>query len=199
MANYSAAFGYNVYIMPLLNSAVDTAFTGITAGVGTAAGSFINTGDLVPDNSVVSYANGAFTVDSSLYAMLGGDGVSRLLGLTNASLETDTKSENVITYDNENKGFDISVPTSKSWKVSLSGVADFKSSAYHIFRLTEQNTVADSLRVKFARLGPTGTDETIYGYGMLSGYSEKIEAGKIVSWSANLIGLGPYRAALDFN
>jgi len=83
--------------------------------------------------------------------------------------------------------------------VSLAGVADFKDAGYHILRLTEQNTVADALRVKFVRVGPTGTDETIYGYGMISGYTESIEAGSIVSWEANLVGYGPYVTSLDVN
>ena len=199
MANYSAAFGYNVYLMPLKASFVDTGFTGITGGVGTAAGSFINTTALVASNDTVTYATGAFTVESTLFDMDGADKPARLLGLTNASLETDTNSEDVITYDDETKGFNVSIPTSKSWSVSLAGVADFKDAAYHLLRLTEQNTVADALRVKFARVGPTGTDETIYGYGVLSGYTESIEAGSIVSWEATLVGYGPYRLAVDVN
>ena len=199
MANYSAAFGYNVYIMPLANASVDTNFTGITGGVGTAAGSFINTTALVASGDTVTYASGAFTVESTLFDMDGADKPARLLGLTNASLETDTNSEDVVTYDNETLGFNVSIPTSKSWSVSLAGVADFKDAAYHLLRLTEQNTVADPLRVKFARVGPTGTDETIYGYGVLSGYTESIEAGSIVSWEATLVGYGPYRLAIDVN
>lgn len=185
--------------MPLKASFVDTGFTGITGGVGTAAGSFINTTALVASNDTVTYATGAFTVESTLFDMDGADKPARLLGLTNASLETDTNSEDVITYDDETKGFNVSIPTSKSWSVSLAGVADFKDAAYHLLRLTEQNTVADALRVKFARVGPTGTDETIYGYGVLSGYTESIEAGSIVSWEATLVGYGPYRLAVDVN
>jgi hypothetical protein len=78
-------------------------------------------------------------------------------------------------------------------------VADFKDAGYQIMRLTEQNTVADSLRVKFARVGPTGTVETVYGYGTLSGYSESIEAGSIVSWESEIVGYGPYVVELDEN
>lgn len=131
--------------------------------------------------------------------MDGHDKVARLYGLTNAALQTDTKSEDVVTYDSETKGFNLSLPTSKSWSVSLSGVADFKNAGYQIMRLTEQNTVADALRVKFVRFGPTGANETVYGYGTLSGYTEKIEAGKIVTWEAKLQGYGAYRVDLDVN
>jgi hypothetical protein len=204
MANFSAAFGYNVYIMPLASADVDTAFTGITTGTGTSGSTaFINLGtsnaNVLAPTSSVTYTNGVFTVAGTAFDMDGLDKVARLYGLTNAALETDTNSEEILTYDDETKGFNLSVPTSKTWSVSLSGVADFKDAGYQILRLAEQNTVADSLRVKFARVGPTGTDETIYGYGTLSGYTESIEAGAIVSWEATLQGYGAYRIDLDAN
>jgi hypothetical protein len=279
MASYSAAFGYNVYIVPLLNASVDFEFTGVTQGIsasspvsksinnvarvdnvvtvttstshtfivgdlvvvnattntgingtftivdvptatsftyvktgtditsgsdtGTAsiergsAGGFISTASIVAPNDTVSYSNGIFTVEGVTYGMDGTDKPARLYGLTNASLETETNTEDVLTYDDETKGFNISIPTSKSWSVSLGGVADFKDAGYQILRLAEQNTVADALRVKFVRVGPTGTDETVYGYGMLAGYTESIEAGSIVSWEATLQGYGPYRLDVD--
>jgi hypothetical protein len=210
MANYSAAFGYDVYILPLLSSEVDVAFTGISTATGTsAATAFLKTdtsgaGDglnIAAADSTVAYnaSTGIFTVESVAYNMDGTDGPLRLYGLTNAALETDTNSEDVITYDDETRGFNVSVATSKSWSVTLEGVADFKDAAYQVLRLTEQNTVANSLRVKFVRVGPTGTDETIYGYGTLSGYSESVEAGSIVSWSADLVGYGPYKLDIDAN
>lgn len=210
MANYSAAFGYDVYILPLLSAEVDVAFTGITSATGTSASTaFLKTdtttaGDglnIAAANSTVAYnaSTGIFTVESTAYNMDGTDKPLRLYGLTNAALETDTNSEDVITYDDETRGFNVSVATSKSWTVTLEGVADFKDAAYQVLRLTEQNTVANNLRVKFVRVGPTGTDETIYGYGTLSGYSESVEAGSIVSWSAELVGYGPYRLDIDAN
>lgn len=281
MANFSTAFGYDVYIVPLASAEVDTSFAGVTqaiasatplsknisnvartdnivtvttstahgfsvgnnvvvsavtntgingtftivdvpttatftyvktgaditsgADTGTAviqnasAGGFISTSSLVLPGDTVSYASGIFTVEGSTFAMDGTDKPARIYGLTNAALETDTNSEDVITYDDDTKGFNLSLPTSKTWSVSLAGVADFKDAGYHILRLTEQNTVADALRVKFIRVGPTGTDEAVYGYGTLTGYTESIEAGSIVSWEATLQGYGPYRLAVDVN
>jgi hypothetical protein len=281
MANFSTAFGYNVYIVPLASGEVDTSFAGITqaiaatspvsrtitnvaraanvvtvttsashtftagqtvvvtagtntsingtftivdvptattftyvktgatissgADTGTAviqnasAGGFISTASPVLTGDTVSYAGGIFTVEGNTFAMDGTDKAVRLVGLTNASLETDTNSEDVITYDDETRGFNLSLPTSKTWSVSLAGVADFKDAGYHILRLTEQNTVADSLRVKLVRVGPTGTDEAIYGYGILSGYTESIEAGAIVSWEATIQGYGAYKLDIDVN
>jgi hypothetical protein len=201
MANFSTAFGYTTYIIPLLASSVDTDFTGVTGGVGAGATYFINTTTLVPANEKVTYASGVFSLGATPAAEPT-DGTMnpvKLLGLTNASLETSTDSEDVLTYDDTNKGFNVSIATAKSWTVTLAGVADFKDAGYQILRLAEQNTVADALRVKFARVGPTGTDETIYGYGTLSGYTESIEAGSIVSWEMELVGYGPYRVELDAN
>lgn len=199
MANISTAFGYDVYIIPLTSANVDTAFTGVTAGISASATAFIDTTTVVAPGDTVSYANGIFTVEASAFAMDGADNPVKLLGLTNASLETDTNSEEVVTYDSTTGGFNLSLPTSKTWSVSLAGVADFKDAGYHILRLTEQNTVRDTLRVKFGRLGPTGTDEVIYGYGTLSGYTESIEAGSIVSWEATIEGYGAYEIEVDAN
>lgn len=210
MANYSAAFGYDVYILPLASNEVDIAFTGVTTATGTSATTaFIKTdsaaaGDglnLVSPSATVAFSGttGKFTIESTLYDMDGEDQPFRLYGLTNAALETDTSSEDIVTYDDETKGFNTSIATSKSWSVSLEGVADFRDSGYQVLRLCEQNTVSNSLRVKFVRVGPTGTAEAVYGYGTLQGYSESIEAGSIVSWSATLQGYGPYKLALDVN
>lgn len=194
MSNFSTAFGYDVYIVPLDAAEVDTSFAGITD-----ASDFVDTTTPVSASAAVSYASGVFTVAGSAFGMDGTDAPVRLAGLTNAALETDTNSEDVITYDDDTKGFNLSLPTSKTWSVSLAGVADFKDAGYHILRLTEQNTVADALRVKFLRIGPTGTDEAIYGYGTLTGYTESIEAGSIVSWEATVQGYGPYKIDIDQN
>ena len=201
MANFSAAFGYDTYIIPLLSASVDTTFTDVTGGVGDGSTNFIDTTAVVASNEKVTYAAGVFSLGSTPSAEPT-DGTMepvKLLGLTNAALETDTDSEEVITYDTSNLGFSQPVATGKSWSVSLSGVADFGDAGYQIMRLTELNTVADSLRVKFARVGPTGTTETLYGYGTLTGYSESIEAGSIVSWDLTLEGYGAYRLELDEN
>ena len=194
MANFSTSFGFDCYIVPLGSTEVDTSFTGVTT-----ATNFIDTTTVQPANGSITYASGIFSVGSTALDMDGTDNPFRLYGLTNAALETDTDSEDVVTYDDDTKGFNISLPTSKSWEVSLAGVTDFKDAGYHVLRLTEANTIADALRVKFLRVGPTGTDEKVYGYGTLSGYTESIEAGSIVSWEATLTGYGPYRLDLDIN
>jgi hypothetical protein len=194
MANFSTSFGYSFYIVPLIASEVDVSFSGVSA-----ASDFISTTTPVARTAVISYSAGVFSVGGTALGMDGTDNPFRLYGLTNASLETDTNTEDLITYDDETKGFNISLPTSKTWSLSLAGVADFKDAAYHVLRLTEQNTVADALRVKILRVGPTGTDEAVYGYGTINGYTESIEAGTISTWEATLQGYGPYRIDPDFN
>jgi hypothetical protein len=197
MSNFSTSFGYGVYIVPLKADEVDLSFTGVTnaAGFITTTGS----GAIIAPDAVISYTAGVFSVGGVAMDMDGDDKPFRLLGLTNAALETDTSTEDVVTYDDETKGFNISLPTSKSWSISLSGVADYKDAGYHVLRLTEQNTVADALRVKILRIGPTGSNEAVYGYGTLNGYSESIEAGSIASWEATVQGYGAYRIDPDFN
>ncbi len=194
MANFSTSFGYDFFIVPLDANEVDVSFAGVTD-----ASDFISTGTIVAPTSAITYNSGIFSVGGTPMDMDGSDNPFRLYGLTNAALETDTNTEDIVTYDDETKGFNISLPTSKSWSISLSGVTDFKDAAYHVLRLTEQNTVADALRVKVLRVGPTGTDEALYGYGTINGYTESIEAGAIVSWEATLQGYGPYRIDIDAN
>lgn len=194
MANFSTSFGYNVYIVPLAAAEVDLTFTGVTTPT-----SFIDTATPVAASAVISYASGVFSVGATPLAMDGTDDPFRLYGLTNAALETDTNTEDIITYDDETEGFNVSLPTSKTWSLSLAGVADFKDAGYHVLRLTERNTIADALRVKVLRVGPTGTDEAVFGYGTINGYTESIEAGSIASWEATIQGYGAYRIAPDFN
>lgn len=182
--------------MPLAASEVDIAFTGVAD-----AGDFLDTTGtniVAPDSSII-YSSGVFSVNGTALDMDGADKAFRLYGLTNAALETDTNTEDIVTYDDETKGFNISLPTSKTWSISLAGITDFKDAGYHVLRLTEQNTVADALRVKILRVGPTGTDEALYGYGTINGYTESIDAGSIVSWEATLQGYGPYRVDIDAN
>lgn len=201
MANYSAAFGYDCYLIPLLSASVDTSFTGVTGGVGAGAGNFIDTTTEIAANEKITYSAGVFSLGATPVAepTNGTMNPVKLIGLTNASLETDTNTEDVLTYDDDQKGFMVSIATSKSWSVSLAGVADFADAGYQILRIVEQNTVADSLRVKFARVGPTGTTETVYGYATATGYTESVEAGSIVSWEVSLMGYGPYVLEIDEN
>lgn len=200
-SQYSAAFGYQVYIVPVDGCGVD--LTSITGGVKADASAFIDytsiasqTGailegaspnEILLEGSNIVYDNDVITDQTTF----------RLYGLTNAALETDTSSETVQTYDTESKGFDQSIATSKSWSISLEGVSQFGDAGYKTLRLLEQNAVAGALKCKIGRVGPTGTTEAVYGYVTLTGFSESIEAGSIVSWSVTATGFGGYALDLD--
>ena len=186
MANFSAAFGYDFYIVPVKNDQVADFSTAPSVDSSTPPAA----------DSTVSYTDGVFTIGAATYAMDGTDAGIRLSSLTNAALETDTGSEEIYTYDDETKGYSQAVATTKSFSISLSGIADFNDAAYKVLRLTEQNTVADGLRVAFKRVGPTGTTETVEGWGTLTGYTESNEVTSIVSWECTLTGYGPYSLTL---
>lgn len=203
MANFNAAFGYDFYIVPLMSSAVDVSFAGITG-----ASDFVDTATTVPaDQDAIIYVPGTDSTDPKFtvggtptdYVLDGAANPIRLAGLTQASLETDTGSEDIYTYDDESKGFNQAVATTKSFNISLAGVADFSDAGYKFLRLTEANTVADNLRVKVLRVGPTGIAESIYGYGTLMGYTESNEVTSIVSWECSISGYGPYKIDLADN
>ena len=89
MANFSAAFGYDFFIVPVKNSLVSD-FTSAPT---------VDTATPVDAAHSVAYSAGAFTVNSILFAMDGSDDAVRLSGLTSASLETDTGTEDIYTYD----------------------------------------------------------------------------------------------------
>ena len=185
MANFSAAFGYDFEIVPVQNSLItDFASAPTISGQSPAS------------DAAVTYTAGVFSIGGTTYAMDGTDAPIRLAAMTNAALETDTGSEDIYTYDDETSGFNQSVATTKSFSISLSGIADFNDVGYKVLRLTEQNTVADGLRVAFKRVGPTGTTEEIVGYGTLTGYTESNEVSSIVSWECTLTGYGPYHLTL---
>ena len=197
MANFSAAFGYDFYIVPLLSSNVD-----VTTVAGADPATFLSTSSPISGVQTVAYTGGsspALTIAGAPYALDGTAEGIRLAGLTSASLETDTSSEDIYTYDDETKGFNQAVATTKSFSISLAGVADFADSGYQVLRLIEQNTVADSLRIKFLRVGPTGVAESVFGYGTLTGYSESNEVASIVSWDCSITGYGAYGLDLVAN
>ena len=188
MANFSSAFGFKVYLVPCLSTAVDV--NTVTGGVGetgfialgAADANVVSTSATVAEGSSVS----EILVDSS-DIVAGAATPVELLGLTDASLSTDTSSEEVVTYSDDS-GYSQSVATSKSWSISLSGVTDFNDAGYQVMRLAEKNNVAGGLRVKIGRTTPSG--EQVYGYATLQSFSESVEAGSIVSYTIEAAGYG---------
>ncbi len=196
MANFSQAFGYKVFIVPLLSTNLDLA--DLSAG-GLGAGKFIDNTSPFANNSSVTETSSPYgiTVGSTALGLDGDDDPIRLLGLTAATLSTDTNSETSLTYDDETQGFETSIATSKSAVIELAGNAQFTDAAYKILRICERNSVSQNLVAKLARIGPVGSTETVYGFGRFTNFSEGNEAGSIVNWSCSFEFYGPY--ALDFS
>lgn len=121
----------------------------------------------------------------------------KLFGLTDSSEQTSTSEEETITYDVETQGVSLPAATSKSGEMSLAGVSRLKDAGYKVMRILEQRAVSESTMCKFARIGPTGSTETIYGYGRFTNYQTQNTAGTTVKWTATLKFYGPYRLKLD--
>lgn len=179
LANVTGGIKANGFINPTTTLDSETAINAGTPGQ-ILSGSGASAANIVYDGTAVT-----------------AETVIKLTGLTNAALETDTGSETVTTYDTDSKGFDQNVAVSKSWSLSLEGLSQFSDAGYKVLRLLEQGAVDGSLKCKIGRVGPTGTTEAVYGYATLTGFSESIEAGSIVSWSVTAEGYGPYALDLD--
>lgn len=187
MANFSSAFGFKVYLVPCLSTAVNV--SSVTGGVG--ATGFIALGasdaNVVATDAVVTEGTVSEIEVGGSDIVAGAATPVELLGLTDASLSTDTSSEEVVTYSDDS-GYSQSVATSKSWSISLSGVTDFNDAGYQVMRLAEKNNVAGGIRVKVGRTTPGG--EQVYGYATLQSFSESVEAGSIVSYTIECAGYG---------
>ena len=122
----------------------------------------------------------------------GTDKPIRLLGLTNAAPSETEKEETIMTYDDEVKSFETSVATGKGFSWKLEGVTDFNDAAYRLLRICAKESVREGLMIKYARVGPTGHNETTYGYGRFTGFEENPPAGGIVKWSSGIKAYGPY-------
>jgi hypothetical protein len=197
MANFNTATGFKVYLVPVAASAVDTAT--VTGGVLAGGGAFINTTTLVADSALITEGTKPYIILKDAQNIVKGAlnvaglalittySVFDLPGVTDASFETATKSDEVITYG-DSGGYSQGVATSKNWRIKIEGLTNFTSSAYKLMRLVEKNNVAGNLRVKIGRTTPAG--ETIYGYATLKSFNEKSKAGTIVSYTVEADGYG---------
>jgi hypothetical protein len=177
--------GFTSTFAPLNGTFLVTAQTGTTIQYNTPTTGTITSGAAV--GQVRLYT--PFVLD-------GTDAPLRFYGLTDSSLDTTTKEEEVLTYDEETKGYDQSVATGKGASMKFSGLSDFYDPAYKVARIAEQEAVASGILCKMARIGPTGSNEVTYGFGRLINFSEKNPAGTIVKWDKSFKFYGPYRTKL---
>ena len=120
----------------------------------------------------------------------------RLLGLTNAAPAETESEETVDTYDDEAKSYELSLATKKGFSWTIEGVTDHLDAAYQLLRICSKESVREKLMIKYARVGPTGFNETTYGFGRFTGFNETPPAGGIVKWSTNIKAYGPYELDL---
>jgi hypothetical protein len=174
--------------LPAPFTAANGTFT-VTAVTTTAP--FTLTYALTAANQTEATVTSGAVVGSSML-LNGTDAPIRLLGLTNCAPSESEGEETVITYDDESKSFDTSIATSKSMSWSLEGVTNHSDAAYKLLRISAKESVREGLMVKYARVGPTGFNETSYGYGRFTGFEESNAAGEIVKYSTTLRAYGPY-------
>ena len=99
MANFSSAFGFKVYLVPCLSTAVNVST--VTGGVGETGFIALGAADanVVATDAVISEgATAAEILVGGADVVAGAATPIELLGLTDASLSTDTASEEVVTY-----------------------------------------------------------------------------------------------------
>ena len=200
-SQYAAAFGFQLYLVPVSACGLDLS----TVSGGLKDGGFFNPVATLSEGIKIEEGATAGEIlagDPGVNVVFDGETqlseyVFKMRGLTNAGLETDTGNESIITYDEEGRGFDQSVAISKSWTISIEGVSKFDDAAYKVLRILEANAVSGQLKCKVGRIGPTGTTEAVYGYATVANYSESVESGSIVTWSAELQGYGPLNLDLD--
>lgn len=148
---------------------------------------FAFTGDNETEATVASG-----TASGAVLKLDGTDSPVRLLGLMNIAPSESEGEETIQTYDDEAQSFDTSVATSKSFSMSLEGCTDHGDAAYKLLRISAKESVREGLMVKYARVGPTGFNETTFGYGRFTGFEEQPQAGTIVKYSTTLRAYGPY-------
>lgn len=194
--NYSQAYGYNFYIVPLLKGNIDLTELASFSGFMTLTTLLDNT-DAVSFTATDGETPMALSVGGAALALDGTDDPIRLLGLTNAAPSETEQEETIVTYDDEVKSFETSIATSKGFSFALEGVTDHTDAAYKLMRICAKESVREGLMVKYARVGPVGFTETTFGFGRFTGFEETPPAGGIVKWSSTLKAYGPYELEFD--
>lgn len=126
----------------------------------------------------------------------GTDAPIRLLGLTNITPNEGENEETVVTYDDEAKSYDTSIPTSKTHSIAVEGVIDYADAAYKLMRIASKESVREKLMIMYAITAPTGVTEETFGYGRFTGFQPNAPAGSIVKFQQSIRTYGPYE--LDF-
>jgi hypothetical protein len=122
-------------------------------------------------------------------------GLTEILNLTNAGIEGTTETQTVTDYGTTG-GFQKAVATSQSYSIPMSMNLDTLDDGYKLLK-DAALAAPTGQYVKWYRESPTqggsvGTVEKHAGIGMITDFSESIEAGGISTVSFTLQGYGAY-------
>lgn len=122
-------------------------------------------------------------------------GLTEILNLTNAPLEGTTDTQEVIDYGTTG-GFKKSVAVSQGYSVPMSMNLDTVDAGYLLLKAAARNAPTGQY-VKWYRESPdpgasVATVEKHAGIGIITDFSESIEAGGIATVSFTLQGYGSY-------
>jgi plastocyanin len=122
-------------------------------------------------------------------------GLSEILNLTNAGIEGTTETETVVDYATTG-GFQKAVATSQSYSIPMSMNLDTVDAGYAVLKQAALDAPTGQY-VKWYRESPdpgasVTTVEKHAGIGIITDFSESIEAGGIATVSFTLQGYGAY-------
>ena len=122
-------------------------------------------------------------------------GLTEILNLTNAGLEGSTETQQVTDYGTTG-GFQKAVATSQSYSIPMTMNLDQIDSGYLLLK-DAARTAPSGQYVKWYRETPdpgaaVTTVEKHAGLGLITDFSEAIEAGSIATVSFTLLGYGSY-------
>lgn len=122
-------------------------------------------------------------------------GLTEILNLTNAGIEGTTETETVVDYGTTG-GFQKAVATSQSYSIPMSMNLDTVDPGYAVLKQAALDAPTGQY-VKWYRESPdpgasVTTVEKHAGIGIITDFSESIEAGGIATVSFTLQGYGAY-------
>lgn len=193
--NFPIAFGYAVTILPMKISSVDLADLADTpplAGTGTP---FINNAAYIANTAAITYSGTgssfSISVGGTPLELDGTDDPILIKGLNDVSPSENESTEEIKVYDSITEGFDLSTGTGKSLSWTLNGYKSFTDAGAQILELCSLYSVSAGMMVKYAIVGPSGFNETVYGFGRIGAYSEQRPAGSAVKFTCSLAAYGP--------
>ncbi len=119
-------------------------------------------------------------------------GLTEILNLTNCSLETSTESQSVTDYGTA-QGYQKAVATSQSYSIPMSMNLDQVDAGYLLLKAASNNSMTQFVHWYRETPDPGASVTTVEKYagtGIITSFSEAIEAGSIAVVNFTLLGYG---------